>query len=142
MTQAKKGDTVKVHYRGTLTNGTEFDCSHGRDPLEFEVAAGMMIPGFDKAVEGMTVGEKKTVQIPAQEAYGLKNEDLMIDAPREHFPEGLEIELGMMFSLPQPGGHPVPVTVVKIDDNFITLDANHRLAGEDLIFEIELVSVA
>ncbi len=142
MTQAKKGDTVKVHYRGTLKDGTEFDCSHGRDPLEFQVASGMMIPGFDKAVEGMNVGEKKTVEIPAEEAYGTKNEDLMLDAPKENFPEGIDIELGMMFSLPQPNGQNVPVTVVKITDTHITLDANHRLAGEDLTFEIELVEVA
>ena len=142
MTQAKKGDKVKVHYRGTLKNGTEFDCSHGREPLEFEIAAGMMIPGFDKAVEGMNVGEKKTVEIPAAEAYGEKNDNMVLDAPKEHFPDDMNIEIGMMFSLPQPGGQTVPVTVVKITDTFITLDANHRLAGEDLVFEIELVEVA
>ncbi len=142
MTQAKKGDTVKVHYRGTLKNGTEFDCSHGREPLEFQVAAGMMIPGFDKAVEGMTVGEKKTVEIPADEAYGQKNDQLVLEAPKENFPENINVELGMMFNLPQPNGQNVPVTVVNITDTHVTLDANHRLAGEDLIFEIELVEVA
>ena len=142
MTQAKKGDTVKVHYRGTLKDGTEFDCSHGREPLEFTVDAGMMIPGFDKAVEGMTVGEKKTVEIPADEAYGPKNDNMIIDAPRENFPPDMDVQVGMMFALPQPNGQQVPVTVTKVTDQAITLDANHKLAGEDLTFEIELVEVA
>ena len=142
MAQAKKGDKVKVHYRGTLNNGTEFDCSHGREPLEFEVAAGMMIPGFDKAVEGMEVGEKKTVLIPCDDAYGQKTDDMVLEAPKEHFPEDMQVEVGMMFNLPQPEGQAVPVTVTKVSDTHVTLDGNHQLAGEDLTFEIELVEIA
>ncbi len=142
MAQAKKGDTVKVHYRGTLKDGTEFDCSHGREPLEFEVAAGMMIPGFDNAVEGMEVGEKKTIEIPCDEAYGQKTDDMVLEAPKEHFPDDMKVEVGMMFNLPQPNGQAVPVTVTKITETHITLDGNHQLAGEDLTFEIELVEIA
>ncbi|MBI9015726.1 MAG: peptidylprolyl isomerase [Phycisphaerae bacterium] len=142
MTQVKQGDTVKVHYRGTLKDGNEFDCSHGRDPLEFKVAAGQMIPGFDKAVEGMAVGDKKTITIPAAEAYGEKRDELTLEAPRDRFPEDMQLELGMKLQMPQPGGQMVVVTITKIAEEAITLDANHELAGEDLTFEIEMVEIA
>lgn len=139
---AKKGDTVKVHYKGTLTDGTEFDSSVGKDPLEFEVGAGMMIKGFDNAVNGMEVGEKVSVSIVAEEAYGERNEELIYKIPAEQIPESLDPKVGQTLSMQHPDGQSIPVQVVEVTKEFIGIDANHQLAGKELVFEIELVEIA
>ncbi|GAB3013498.1 peptidylprolyl isomerase [Niabella terrae] len=141
MQQVKKGDKVKVHYHGKLTTGETFDSSEGRDPLEFEVGSGMVIKGFDDGVTGMSVGEKKTVTIPAGEAYGERREDMVIDMPKDRFPEDMEVQEGMQLAMSDQNGQQFPVVVIKINDDSITLDANHSLAGKDLVFDLELVAI-
>jgi len=137
----ENGQKVKIHYTGTLDDGTKFDSSAGRDPLEFEMGAGMVIPGFEKGVADMDVGEKKSINIPAAEAYGEKREDLVMQFERSQLPEDLTPEVGMMLQMQGPEGQPVPVTVTAVEEAAITIDANHQLAGQDLNFELELVSV-
>ncbi len=141
MSKAKAGDQVKVHYTGRLSDGTVFDSSEGRAPLEFEVGAGMMIKGFDAAVNGMQVGEKVTAEIVAAEAYGESNPDLIIDVPRTNLPPDLNPEVGQQLAMSQPNGQQVPVKVAEVHDDKVVIDANHDLAGKDLIFDIELVSI-
>lgn len=141
MQQVKQGDKVKVHYHGKLTDGTTFDSSEGREPLEFEVGAGAVIPGFDNGVMGMAVGDKKTVNIPAEEAYGPKVDELVMDFPKERFPEDMQPEIGMQLMMNNGSGQQFPVTIVEVKEESITLDANHQLAGKDLVFDIELVDI-
>jgi peptidylprolyl isomerase len=141
MQQAKNGDKVRVHYTGKLTNGTEFDSSVNREPLEFTVGAGQMIKGFDAAMPGMNVGEKKTINIPAAEAYGEKSDEAIIEFPKENVPADMKLEPGMQLTLTNQAGQPVPVIVVEVKDDVIILDANHFLAGEELVFDIELVEI-
>ena len=141
MQQAKKGDTVKVHYHGKLTNGETFDTSSGREPLEFEVGGGSVIKGFDEGVAGMEVGEKRTINIPVEEAYGPRSEDMLIEFPKDRFPQDMEIEQGMQLMMSNGSGQNIPVIVTEIKDSSVILDANHPLAGEDLIFDIELVEI-
>ncbi len=141
MQQVKKGDTVKVHYHGKLNDGTTFDSSEGRDPLEFEVGGGMVIPGFDNGVTGMTVGEKKTVTIPADEAYGPKHEEMIMEFPKERFPADMVAEVGMQLNMSNGSGQNFPVVIVEVKDEVVILDANHPLAGEDLTFDLELVEI-
>lgn len=141
MSEAKKGDKVKVHYTGKLHDGSIFDSSVDREPLEFEVGAGMMIPGFDKAVNGMNVGDKVTADIPANEAYGEKNEEMIVDVPRAQLPPDLKPEIGQQLAMQQPNGQSLPVVVTKVEEATIQIDANHPLAGKSLIFDIELVSI-
>jgi peptidylprolyl isomerase len=138
MAQATTGDTVRVHYTGTLHDGTTFDSSEGREPLEFTVGGGQVIPGFDQAVEGMEPGDTKTVEIPADDAYGPKREEMMLQVSPDQFPEGVDPELGQQLQLSQPDGQNVVVRVTDVQDDAVTLDANHPLAGEDLTFEITL----
>jgi peptidylprolyl isomerase len=142
MAQVKAGDLVKVHYTGKLTNGEQFDSSVGREPLEFTVGAGQMIKGFDDAMPGMTVGQKKTINIPAADAYGEKNDDAIIEFPKENVPADMKLEPGMQLTLSNQQGQPVPVVVVDVKDDVIILDANHFLAGKELVFDIELVEIA
>lgn len=142
MSQAKKGDQVKVHYTGTLEDGTTFDSSEGRDPLAFEIGAGMMIPGFDAAVNGMNIGDKVTIDIPSAEAYGEAQKELIIDVPKDQVPADMKPEVGQALSVNQPNGQPMPVVVLEVTDEKIVLDANHPLAGKDLKFAIELVEIA
>lgn len=142
MSTAKKGDKVKVHYTGKLTDGTVFDSSLEREPIEFELGAGQMIAGFDKAVDGMTVGDKKTADIPSAEAYGDKRDDMMVPVPKDKVPEEIKPEVGMQLSMQQPDGQALPVLVAEVNDDHIVLDANHPLAGKDLNFEIELVEIS
>jgi peptidylprolyl isomerase len=142
MTQAKSGDTVKIHYTGTLDDGTEFDSSAGRDPLEFTVGSGQVIPGFDKAVEGMNVGESKSVNIPAEDAYGPHHEQMVQEVPRTALPDELEPEEGMALQAKGQDGQIINLTVTEVGDEAITVDANHPLAGKTLNFDIELVDVA
>ncbi|MBS1587133.1 MAG: peptidylprolyl isomerase [Bacteroidetes bacterium] len=142
MQKAKSGDKVKVHYHGKLTDGSTFDSSEGRDPLEFTVGSGQVIKGFDDAVIDMAVGEKKTVQIPVENAYGERNEDMMMEYPKTEFPADMIPEVGMELHMSDNMGNVFPVVITEVLDEVVVLDANHPLAGEDLTFEIELVSIA
>jgi peptidylprolyl isomerase len=142
MTQVKSGDTVRIHYTGTLTDGSTFDSSEGRDPLEFTVGSGQIIPGLDTALPGMAVGDKKTVNVACDEAYGPLNPDMRQAVPREGIPPEIPLEIGTMLQMQTPEGQVVPVTVVELGEEEVTLDANHPLAGKDLIFDIELVEIA
>ncbi len=141
MAQVKEGDTVKVHYTGKLVNGEQFDSSVGREPLEFTVGAGMMIKGFDAAMPGMAVGDKKTVNIPAADAYGEKDPNAIIPFPKENVPADMKLEPGMQLTLTNQQGQPFPVVVTEIQEDVIVLDANHFLAGEELVFDIELIEI-
>lgn len=142
MAQVKSGDKVKVHYHGKLTTGETFDSSAGREPLEFEVGSGSVIKGFDEGVTGMSVGEKKTINIPFAEAYGPLNPEMIIDMPKERFPADMELEVGMPLMMSDGQGHQFQVTVTEIKIESVVLDANHPLAGKDLIFDLELVEIA
>lgn len=139
--KVKKDDTIKVHYKGTLTDGQLFDSSEGREPLEFTVGSGQVIPGFDNAVMDMEVGEEKSFDIPSDEAYGGRDERLIQQVGRDQLPEDLQPEVGMMLSSTLPNGEQIPVKVTEVADQSITIDANHPLAGEDLKFEIKLVEI-
>jgi FKBP-type peptidyl-prolyl cis-trans isomerase 2 len=141
MSIATKGKTVKVHYTGKLKDGTIFDSSADREPLQFTLGDGNMIKGFDSAVDGMSVGDDKVVTIPSAEAYGDKRDDMMLDVPLDQVPEEIKPEVGMDLSIQNQMGQPTPVKVVHVDDQKITLDANHPLAGQDLIFDIKLVEL-
>ncbi len=141
MSQVKNGDTVKVHYTGTLNNGEVFDTSTGREPLEFKLGEGRLIPGFEKAVIGLNVGESVKVEIPSDEAYGEERDDLIINVPKNQLPEGVNPEIGMQLQVNQPDGQPIPVIITDMNDSDLTLNANHPLAGKDLTFEIELVEI-
>lgn len=140
MSEAKTGDTVKVHYTGKLEDGTVFDSSRDRDPLEFTLGQGQVIPGFEQAVEGMEAGESKSASIPADEAYGERRDEMVIDVGLEEFPDDIEPSVGQQLQLRQ-GESTMTVRVTALDDESVTLDANHPLAGEDLTFDIELVDV-
>lgn len=138
---AKNGDTVQVSYTGKLKDGTVFDTSVGREPLEFTLGSGEMIPGFEKAVLGMKVGEKKTFTIPADEAYGQPRKELIVELPRQGFVSDIPPEVGQQLQATDSNGSVIIATVVKVTDTTITLDANHPLAGKDLTFEIELLKI-
>jgi peptidylprolyl isomerase len=142
MKQAQTGDTVHVHYKGTLTNGQLFDSSEGREPLSFQLGSGMVIKGFDDGVNGMTIGDKKTVNIPNAEAYGPVNEEMIIKFPKAQIPADIPLELGSTLNMHQEGnGQAMPVVIKEVTEEFVVLDANHPLAGQDLVFELELVNV-
>lgn len=141
MTQVKSGDTVRIHYTGTLGNGETFDSSQGREPLEFTVGSGQIIPGLDKALPGMEVGEKKQVQVPCSEAYGESDPNARQAVPRDQIPADIPVDPGTRLQMQTPQGQVLPVTVVECTDQEVTLDANHPLAGQDLTFDIELVDV-
>ena len=142
MSLAKSGDTVRIHYTGTLSDGSQFDSSAGRDPLEFAVGSGMVIPGFDTAVEGMTVGESKSFTIEPEEAYGVKQDHLIQEVPKSALPEGMTPEVGMPLQSQTPDGQVMDLEVTAVTDTHITVDANHPLAGKALTFDIELVAIA
>lgn len=141
MQQVKSGDKVRVHYHGKLTNGDTFDSSNGREPLEFEVGSGMVIKGFDAGVTGMKAGEKKTINIPVEEAYGPLNPDMMIEYPKAQFPKEMEMEIGMPLMMSNAAGEQFEVKINEIKEEVIVLNANHPLAGEELIFDLELVEI-
>lgn len=141
MIEAKIGNTVKVHYTGKLEDGTIFDSSIDKDPLEFKIGNGNMIPGFEKAVMGMVLGDVKTANIPFQEAYGEKKKEMMVEVPMAQVPEDITPEVGLQLSIAQQDGSPIPVVISEVNDDKIILDANHPLAGKNLIFDIELVEI-
>ena len=139
--RAKDGDTVKVHYTGTLEDGTVFDTSVEREPLEFTLGEGTLISGFEEAVKGMQVGQSKTVTIPAEEAYGLHRDDLVLVIERDQIPEDLDLKVGQQLQMQQTNDKTIVVIVTDVSETTITVDANHPLAGKDLTFEIELVEI-
>lgn len=141
MTEATLGNTVRIHYTGRLTDGTEFDSSAGREPLEFELGAGQIISGLDEAVTGMKVGESSTVTIPADKAYGPHHPEAVSAVPRESIPEHIALQPGLRLQAEREDGSELALTVVEISDDQVTLDANHPLAGRDLVFDVELVEV-
>ncbi|RKY72310.1 MAG: peptidylprolyl isomerase [Candidatus Latescibacterota bacterium] len=141
MTQAKKGDTVRVHYTGMLEDGTVFDTSLGREPLEFTIGESEIIPGFEDGVIGMQPGETKTFKVASERAFGPHREELVITMDRDQFPPHLHPEVGKEYQMRQPDGNLVPVRVVEVSEETVTLDANHPLAGKDLIFEVQLLEV-
>jgi len=141
MSQAESGDTVRIHYTGTLEDGTEFDSSQGREPLEFVLGSGQVIPGFDKAVTGMSAGDSKTVTIAAADAYGDRHDELVQEVARSVIPAELEPAVGMQLQGQSDNGQVQHFVVTAVSDDTITLDANHPLAGRALTFAIELVSV-
>ena len=141
MTEATEGNTVKVHYTGKLDDGTVFDSSEGREPLEFTIGQGQMIPGFERGVVGMEVGETRTLVITADQAYGVHRPDGVFELDRSEIPTTIPLEVGMQLQATGPGGQPVTMTVAALSDDKVTMDANHPLAGKDLTFEIELVGI-
>lgn len=141
MQQAQNGDKVKVHYHGKLRTGETFDSSDGREPLEFTLGSGQVIKGFDEGVKGMQAGDKKTVEIPVEEAYGEKSEDMIIEFPKTQFPPDVTPEVGAQLMMSNGAGQQLPVTITEVKEDSVTLDANHPLAGEDLIFDLELVEI-
>lgn len=142
MTQVKTGDTVDIHYTGTLLDGTTFDSSEGRDPLQFVVGSGQIIPGLDGALPGMAVGDKKTVEVPCTEAYGPLNPEMRTAVPREGIPADVPLDIGTQLNVQTPEGQAMQVMVVAVDEATVTIDANHPLAGQDLKFDIELIAIA
>lgn len=141
MSEAKKGDKVKVHYTGKLSDGSEFDSSKDREPLEFEIGAQQVIPGFENAVVGLKPGETVKVEIPSDQAYGPKVDEMVLRVEKTQLPADFNPEVGQKFQLPQENGQNVIVTVTDLTDSHIELDGNHPLAGKDLTFDIELVEV-
>ena len=141
MTQARSGDQVKVHYTGKLTDGTEFDSSANREPLAFTLGEGQLIPGFEQAVLGMTLGESKPTTIPADQAYGPHQPERLMGLERHHLPPDMQPEIGQHLHMTRQDGSEVTVIVAAVSEAGVTLDANHPLAGQDLIFEITLVEL-
>lgn len=141
MKKAQKGDTVEVHYRGTLEDGEEFDSSRGGDPIEFTIGAGQVIPGFENAVTGMSVGETKQEKVDADDAYGEREEDLVFEVDRTSMPIGEDVSVGDILQLTFPNGETAPVRVAALNEKSVMLDANHPLTGKTLVFELELMNI-
>jgi FKBP-type peptidyl-prolyl cis-trans isomerase 2 len=141
MTEAKQGDTVRVHYTGRLQDGTVFDSSQDREPLEFTIGENKVIPGFEQAVIGMDTGESKTAELEADQAYGQHSEQMVLEIDRDQVPEDVDLEIGGRLQLRRQDGGTAIVTVTNITDSNVTLDGNHPLAGKDLTFDIELVEI-
>jgi len=141
MTQAKQGDTVKVHYTGMLDDGTVFDTSRNRNPLQFTIGKGQVIVGFEQAIDGMTTGESKTVTIPMENAYGPHRKEMIITMERSKLPADLNPKVGQRLELTQMDDRNILVTVTAVTDSMLTLDANHPLSGKNLVFDIELVGI-
>lgn len=141
MTEVKNGDTVRIHYTGKLTDGMEFDSSAGGDPLEFTVGGGQVIPGLDREIAGMAVGDKKTVTVIADEAYGQHRPEALQEVPRAAVPEEVDVVIGNQVQAVTEDGQQLIVTIAAVTDETVTMDANHPLAGKDLVFEVELVEI-
>lgn len=142
MATANQGDTVRVHYTGKLDDGTVFDTSKEGEPIEFTIGEGQVIPGFEEAVVGMEPGESISTTVPPEKGYGDRQNERIVTVERERFPDGIEPEVGQRLEVQQPDGSSIPVTVARVSDEDVTLDANHPLAGRDLTFDLELVEVA
>ncbi len=140
MAQAKSGDTVRVHYTGRLEDGSVFDSSEGREPLEFVLGAQQVIPGFEEAVDGLSPGEERSVSIPADRAYGPRREEMVLTVGRDQFPDEIQPEVGQQLQMSQDGQVAI-VTITGVSDADVTLDANHPLAGKDLMFDVQLVEI-
>lgn len=141
MSQAKAGDTVRMHYSGTLADGTQFDSSKGRDPLEFQLGSGQIIPGLDSALQGMAEGDTKQVVVEPSEAYGDRDPARIQAVPREQIPDHIPVDPGTQLQMQTPDGQTLPVMVTDANDSEVTLDANHPLAGQKLTFDVELVEI-
>jgi peptidylprolyl isomerase len=141
MTEAKSGDIVRIHYTGTLADGTKFDSSKEREPLQFEVGAGNVIPGLDKQVVGMSVGEVQTIKIPAEEAFGQHDPHKIQKVPRSNVPADLDVRPGTQLQAQSSGGAPMTISVVDVNSEEITVDVNHPLAGRDVVLEVELTEI-
>jgi FKBP-type peptidyl-prolyl cis-trans isomerase 2 len=141
MPRAKSGDTVRVHYTGRLEDGTIFDTSTDREPLEFTIGSGEVIPGIEHAVTGMAPGESKSATIPPEQAYGPRRDEMVVTVGRERLPQEIEPQVGQRLAVQQQDGRQFHVTVTEVADNAVTLDANHQLAGNRLVFDLELVDV-
>lgn len=141
MAQAKQGDTVKVHFTGKLSDGTVFDTSEGKDPIQFTLGSGQVIEGFDESITGMNVGDSKTINIPQEKAYGERRDELMLEVDRKHLPDNIDPGKGERLEMEDPNGRKIRVTVTDKTDQKLRLDANPPLAGQDLIFDIELVEI-
>ena len=141
MQQAQNGDKVRVHYHGKLRSGETFDSSQGREPLEFTVGSGQVIKGFDEGIKGMQPGDKKTLEIPVGEAYGEKSQDMIIEFPKAQFPADMSPEIGQQLMMSNGSDQSFPVTILEVKEESVILDANHPLAGQDLIFDLELVEI-
>jgi len=141
MSKVKQGDTVKIHYTAKMAGGNVFDTSRKRDPLEFKVGEGKVIKGIEEAVLGMNEGEKKTVTVPQEKAYGSHKSDMVIQIPRSRLPNDLEPSVGQLLEVHHPDGNSSVVTVTEVSDDSVTLDANHPLAGKELTFDIEIMEV-
>lgn len=139
MKQVKNGDSVRVHYTGKLEDGTEFDSSRERDPIEFTVGSGNLIPGFEKSVVGMKIGDKKTITVQPEDAYGEKNQELVVEIDKNDFPSDITPEVGMPLQIKQSDDNVINVMITEITEVSVTIDANHPLAGKALVFDIELV---
>jgi peptidylprolyl isomerase len=141
MRQAKHGDTVRVHYRGKLRDGSVFDASFDREPLQFTIGGGEIMPGFEEAVVGMNPGDFKTTEVSAEKAFGPYREDMLVVVDKSEFPENVEPKVGQSVPISRPDGPPIDLAVTEVTESAVTLDANHPLAGEDLKFEIELIDI-
>lgn len=141
MSQVKSGDTVRIHYTGTLADGVQFDSSAGREPLEFKIGGGQVIPGLEREMIGMASGEKKLIQIAADDAYGPHRPEGVQQVPRGDLPESIELAVGLELTASSPDGQSMRVMVTALDDEFVTMDANHPLAGKDLTFDVELLEI-
>ena len=141
MAQAKNGDTVTVHYTGKLEDGTVFDSSVNRDPVRFTLGEGLLIPGFEQAVLGMSPGESKTAEVSADQAYGLHREEMVVEIDRQEFPPHFQPEVGQQLSIPQSDDRTIRLIVTAVSEQKVTLDANHPLAGRDLTFDIQLLEI-
>ena len=141
MSTIKNGDTVSVHYTGTLTSGEVFDSSLERKPLKFTLGKGQLIPGFERAIMGLSVGEKIKANIPSKEAYGEHNSEMVLRVPNNQLPSELDAQVGMQLQLNQPDGQVIPVQITQVKVEMVTIDGNHPLAGEDLNFDIEIIEI-
>jgi len=141
MSKVKANDTVKVHYTGKLTDGQVFDSSRDKEPIEFTMGEGQIIPGFEKGLIDMEVSETKTITIPSEEAYGERREEMMQEVPKEQLPQDIKPEVGMGLISQTPEGQEMRLTVAEVKDDTIVVDANHPLAGKDLVFDLEVVEI-
>ena len=141
MAQAENGDTVKVHYKGKFDDGTVFESTLNHNPVQFVIGQGERIPGFEEALIGMSPGDQKTTRVPADEAHGPHNKELLVQVSRNEFPADLKLEAGQWIKVRQPDGADLILTVIDVCESSVTLDANHPLAGKDLTFDIQLIQI-